>query len=314
MMGPFPLACAFARTSGLESTTMIRIGTASWTDPTLLASGLFYPAMASTPETRLRYYASQFPLVEVNASYYAIPDAMQAHNWALRTPDAFKFHIKAFRLFTGHPTPVAALDKDLRDALADPAQSSIFYNQVPGEIRRELWGRFLQAIEPLRMADKLATVHFQFPPWVRPDARGLSLLDEASRQMEGHTIAFEFRHQSWLTGPQCQATLALERDLGVVHTIVDAPQGFENTVPAVWESTHPDLALVRLHGRNTATWNHKGAASSGRFMYDYTAAELADIAEHIRRLSAKIARTHVVFNTNYQDQGMRNAKGLQQAL
>ena len=293
---------------------MIRIGTASWTDPTLLASGLFYPATARSPEQRLQYYASQFPLVEVNATYYAIPDAMQAHRWAVRTPDTFKFHVKAFRLFTGHPTPVAALDKDLQGALNLPPTASIFYNQMPTALRRELWGRFIQAVEPLRMADKLDAVHFQVPPWVRPDARGFSLLNDAAHHMEGHTVAFEFRHQSWFTGAQRDATLARERDLGVVHTIVDAPQGFDNSVPAVWETTHPDLTLVRLHGRNTDTWNHKGAASSGRFMYDYTPGELADIAEHIRRLSAKIARTHVVFNTNYQDQGMRNAKGLAQVL
>ena len=93
---------------------MIRIGTASWTDPTLLASGLFYPACATTPAARLQYYAHQFPLVEINSSYYALPDPQRTHKWAQGTADHFRFHAKAFRLFTGHPTPPAALPTDLR--------------------------------------------------------------------------------------------------------------------------------------------------------------------------------------------------------
>lgn len=51
----------------------ILVGTASWTDKTLIDSGKFYPSDCKTPEGRLRYYAQQFPMVEVDASYYAIP-------------------------------------------------------------------------------------------------------------------------------------------------------------------------------------------------------------------------------------------------
>ncbi|HEY3255777.1 MAG TPA: DUF72 domain-containing protein, partial [Polyangiaceae bacterium] len=87
----------------------IFVGTASWTDKTLIASGRFYPAKENTPEDRLRYYASQFPLVEVDSSYYAIPEARVAQFWAGRTPPSFLFNVKAFRLLTGHQTAPAAL-------------------------------------------------------------------------------------------------------------------------------------------------------------------------------------------------------------
>jgi uncharacterized protein YecE (DUF72 family) len=130
--------------------------------------------------------------------------------------------------------------------------------------------------------------------------------------MTGHTLSVEFRQQGWFDGDAATAaTLAFERELGVVHTVVDAPQGFANTVPAVWESTHPRLALVRLHGRNRDTWNIRGASdSSERFNYDYGDAELREIATRLRRLAAQAATTHVVFNNNHGDQGQRNAASL----
>ena len=93
----------------------VQVGTASWTDRTLLESG-WYPPEADTPEKRLRYYARQFGLVEVDATYYALPAEQTAAAWVARTPAGFIFDVKAFSLFTQHPTRVAALPKDLRPA------------------------------------------------------------------------------------------------------------------------------------------------------------------------------------------------------
>src|SRR5215472_16184855 len=95
----------------------VRVGTASWTDRTLIESG-WYPPQARTPEQRLRYYAGQFPLVEVDATYYALPNRQTATAWAARTPAGFTFNVKAFSLFTQHPTSVSALPADLRHAMA----------------------------------------------------------------------------------------------------------------------------------------------------------------------------------------------------
>src|SRR5258705_3864280 len=95
----------------------IRVGTASWTDPTLIASKRFYPPGCSSAEARLRFYASQFPLVEVDSSYYAMPSASNSALWAERTPDGFTFNMKAFRLFTGHQTERKVFPKDLQSEL-----------------------------------------------------------------------------------------------------------------------------------------------------------------------------------------------------
>ena len=294
----------------------ILTGAASWTDPTLLACGRFYPpAVAANAEARLRYYAARFPLVEVDSSYYALPTAENAWRWDQRTPDGFVFNIKAFRLFTGHQTPLSALPADIRAELDGWPAPFLYYNDVPGELRDELWRRYTLALEPLRLPGKLGAVHFQFPPWIRRDARGHAALAEAARRMDEHLISIELRHRSWFDSPAATAgTLALLRDLGAVHTVVDAPAGLENSVPAVWASTHPELTLLRLHGRNAAAWNRTTQASSGRFQYEYSEAELAELAERFSRLAAQSAQAHAVFNTNFEDQGVRNAAAFAAAL
>mgnify|MGYP000550048598 CR=1 FL=1 len=97
----------------------ILVGTASWTDKSLIDSGKFYPPEAKSPEARLRHYASLFPMVEVDSSYYAMPSASTAQLWAERTPADFVFNVKSFRLFTGHATQPKVLHSDIRTALPE---------------------------------------------------------------------------------------------------------------------------------------------------------------------------------------------------
>jgi uncharacterized protein YecE (DUF72 family) len=293
----------------------IFVGTASWTDKTLLDCGRFYPKGATTAEARLRYYASHFPLVEVDSSYYAMPAPSTAQLWAERTPNGFVMNVKAFRLFTGHQTSPTVLHKDIRALLPAGSKASLYYRELPAEIIDELWRRFVEALAPLRAAGRLGLVHFQFPPWVVCNAAGHAHVRECVRRMAGHVVSVEFRHQSWFAGRHAASTLAFERELGVVHTVVDGPQGFANSVPPIWEATHPACALLRLHGRNTETWNIKGAtAASDRFNYDYGQTELGELAARITELALRAASTHVVFNNNMEDQGQRNAALLMRLL
>ncbi len=293
----------------------ILVGTASWTDKSLIGCGRFYPKEASSAEGRLRYYASQFPLVEVDSSYYAMPSATNAALWVERTPADFVFNIKAFRIFTGHQTSPTVLHKDLQQALGPPVKPMLYYKDVPPEIRTELWRRFIEAVAPLKHAGKLGAVHFQFAPWILRNAAGLELVRHCTEMMAGHTLAVEFRNKTWFDHEHTPATLAFERELGVAHVVVDAPQGFGNSVPPIWEATQPALAVVRLHGRNSATWNQKGlSASSDRFNYDYSDDELAVLVPQIQELSRMTARTHVIFNNNHEDQGQRNAQTLLKLL
>jgi len=297
----------------------ILVGTSSWTDKSLVACARFYPKEARSAEARLRYYASQFPLVEVDSSYYAVPSASTAQLWAERTPQDFVFNVKAFRLFTGHQTSPAVLPKDLQAAIAASvalrSKKLLYYRDMPSEMRDELWRRFIEALAPLKAAGKLRAVHFQFAPWILRSREGHDHVAHCVQTMAGHMLAVEFRNRTWFEGEHAAATLAFERELNVVHVVVDAPQGFANSVPALWEATHPDLAILRLHGRNRETWNQKGlTASSERFNYDYSDQELAALVPPIRELSTRVGAMHVVFNNNYEDQGQRNARVLMRQL
>ena len=206
--------------------TKILVGTASWTDASLIRSKLFYPPEATSPEDRLRYYASQFPIVEVDSSYYALPSAVNAEKWAERTPAGFVFNIKAFRLLTGHQTPRASLPKDIQGELAlhFVGSKNLYYKDTPREIRDEMWRRYELGVRPLREAGKLRVVHFQFPHWVRPAKETVAHTEECVQRLDGYQLAVEFRSSGWFEASREQGTLNWLTDLGVVHVIVDEPQ------------------------------------------------------------------------------------------
>jgi uncharacterized protein YecE (DUF72 family) len=225
-------------------------------------------------------------------------------------------NVKAFRLFTGHPTSATVLHRDLQQALGAAAGPSFFYRDLPSELVDELWRRFREALLPLQAAGRLGLVHFQFPPWRVCEAAARAHVELCVQRMGGFDLSVEFRHKSWFAGSERQReTLAFLRGLGVVHTVVDAPQGFYNSVPALWESTQPRYALVRLHGRNATSWNVKGqTTASDRFNYDYPDAELAELVPRLQRLAMTALQTHVIFNNNMEDQGQRNARTLTDLL
>jgi uncharacterized protein YecE (DUF72 family) len=294
--------------------TRILVGSASWTDKTLIECGRFYPKDCRTADARLRFYASQFPLVEVDSSYYGVPTPQNAQLWADRTPEGFVFNVKAFRLFTGHQTLPVVLHKDIQAALGPDAPKTLYYKDTPQEIRDELWRRFIDALAPLKNAGKLGAVHFQFAPWLIRNREGMAHVRHCVEKMQDHLVAAEFRNKTWFDDEHLEKTIAFERELGVVHTIVDSPQGFPNCVPCVWDVTNPKLALLRLHGRNKETWNIKAAASSSRFDYWYAPEELEAMVPEIRHVAGLADSVHIVFNTNYQDQGQANARLMRQVL
>lgn len=293
------------------------VGTASWTDKSLIDSKLFYPPDVKSPEDRLRFYASRFPMVEVDSSYYAIPDVRSARQWAERTPKAFEFNVKAFRIFTGHQTPIRVFPTELRETIAEqfPKRKNVYYKDLTEDLRKELWRDFKAMLAPLREAGKLTAVHFQFAPWVIPSPDGKRHIEEVADRMDGYQLAFEFRNRTWYNGEHDHKTIATERELGVAHVVVDGPVKSTLSIPQVWEVASPNLAIVRLHGRNEETWDKKGlTAASDRFDYDYTKKELRPIARKVEELAEEAKQVHVVFNNNKGDQNVRGAKMMQELL
>lgn len=292
----------------------ILVGATSWTEKTLIESGRFYPPEIRSAEGRLRFYAAHFPITEVDSSYYGLPSERNAGLWAERTPPGFVFDMKAFRLFTQHPTPLDALPLDLREALGAAPRTRLYYREVPEELLDELWARFRSALQPLRDAGKLGVVLLQFPPWFVHRAAHLSYLEELASHLPGDRLAVEFRHRSWFTPERARATLDFEREHGLAHVVVDEPQGSTASIPAVWEATTP-VAVVRLHGRNQDTWQRKGLDTAAqRFDYLYSPEELAELTGPIRGLARESEAVHVLFNNCRYDYAPRNAAQLQALL
>jgi uncharacterized protein YecE (DUF72 family) len=287
----------------------IRVGTASWTDPTLISSGRFYPESARSAEARLQYYASQFNIVEVDSSYYALPDERNSYLWTERTPDHFVFNFKVFRIFTQHPTPVSALPKSIRNELTTELQEkkNLYYRDLSAELVDELWQRFESALLPLDTVGKLGVVLFQFPPWFYPGSQQLDYIEMCKAKLQQYRLAMEFRNNVWLSEKNRATTFDFLRRNDLPFVCVDEPQGFKSSVPPVAEVTS-DIGLVRFHGRNNQTWEKKGIGPAERFNYLYTEEELHPWAGKIAEIAKQTTEMHVLFNNCYQDKAVVNAR------
>ena len=287
----------------------ILIGVASWTDPSMTAPGVFYPEKATTAEKRLRFYASRFPIVEVDSTYYAIPAKRMAENWVERTPDGFVFDVKAHALMTGQPSEVNRLPKEIREALpaALAKKARIYADDLPAEILDVVWKMFLDAIEPLRASGRLGALLMQYPKWVGPSRDNGRRIEDARRRLEGWRVAVEFRNKLWFDARLRARTFDLLRRNGLAYVAVDSPPGFESSVPAIAEVTSDKLAIVRFHGRNTDTWEAKVTQVSQRFRYLYDEKELREWLPLVDAISEQTEEVHLVFNNCYGNYGTTNA-------
>ena len=293
----------------------VRVGTASWTDPTMTAPGVFYPKGADSAEERLRYYASQFPMVEVDATYYALPYKRMAEAWVERTPKDFVFDVKAHALMTGQPTEVVRLPKAIREDL--PAElkekKRIYRKDLPEELLEAVYQQFREALEPLTEAGKLGAVFVQFPKWVFPSNEARELILETRRRLD-LPIAVEFRHGSWFNEKNAERTIRFLTDNKIPYVAVDEPQGFKSSVPPVVVQTSADLAVFRFHGRNEEQWEKKGIAPSERFRYFYDEDELADWTPQIATAAKSSKETHVIYNNCFSNYGTTNARQMARLL
>ena len=301
--GHAPAASAIA---GLD----VRLGTASWTDPTMTAPRVFYPDGIHTAEARLAYYASRFSLVEVDSTYYSLPSERVAELWAERTPPGFVFDVKAHALMTGHATSVSRLPADIREAL--PASlagvTSVRTRDLPDELVDEVWRRFLAALRPLRDAGKLGALLLQLPRDCIPDEASERALARMRERAGTDLCAVEFRHASWVSdGARRARTLDVCRAHDLAFVMVDAPPGFETSMPPMTAVTSDRLAVIRMHGRRTSTWETPVSVVSERYRYLYDGAELVEWVPRIIDVAYQTQGVHVVMNNCHANYGSANA-------
>lgn len=286
--------------------SVLKIGTASWTDKSLLASG-WYPKGADSAEERLRFYAQNFPLVEVDSTYYFPPSEKNSELWVERTPENFTFNIKMFSLLTQHPTKPNALYKDIEV----PDKKSIYLDDLAPKQIDEVWGRFLSALDPLVEAGKLGAILCQFPPWFTIARKNKDYVLECAKRAAPLQICVEFRNHTWMEPDNQKDTLDFLEGHGLPYVCVDMPQGFKSSLPPVAAVT-ADLAVIRFHGRNAEGW--ESGSVQKRFKYLYSEEELQDWVPKIEKVSSEAKETHILMNNCHGSYAQQNAKELADLL
>jgi uncharacterized protein YecE (DUF72 family) len=266
-------------------------------------------------EERLRYYAEQFPLAEIDSTYYAPPSEQQARLWAERTPDGFRFDVKAYSLLTGHPTRPRSLWRDLREALPREVaeKRNVYPNHLDPHALEEAWRRFAAALRPLHQAGKLGSILFQYPPWFVPRRENRAEVKALRERLPEYRVAVEFRSPMWLAEERDRArTLGLLEELELASVCVDAP--LVSKLPRILAVTNPDLFVMRFHGRSDSTWSDTSRSAAERFRYLYSEQELEELAGPIREVAHEAREAHLLMNNCYRDYSVRNAAQLRDLL
>jgi uncharacterized protein YecE (DUF72 family) len=294
----------------------VLIGISSWTEPTLIKRGNFYPKGANSAEERLKFYATQFPIVEVDSSYYFPPSERNAALWAERTPKDFTFNIKAYSLLTEHPTKLESLYKEIRESLPEELQKkrNVYRDKLPEDAVDEVWKRFRESLMPLHSAGKLGSVLFQFPQWFVIGRGSKDYILECKERLPDYVVAVEFRQKLWMEERNQEETLTFLEEHEIPYVCVDMPQGFDSSLPPVAAATSKKLAIVRFHGRDPEIWEKKVQTAAERFRYDYKKKELEEWVPMIEGLASEAEETHVVMNNCYENYAVKSARQLADLL
>jgi uncharacterized protein YecE (DUF72 family) len=267
----------------------IRIGTSGWSYPAGHGTwnGLFYPARRPRGFDELSYYSERFDTVEVNSTFYRMPEPAMSHAWLKRTRPAFLFAVKLYQKFT-HPAMYLA-----RDGVSQ------------WDLSRDDFDLFRGGIDPIAAAGRLAAVLVQFPSSFHADPDRRRYLDWLLDALEGYPLAVELRHKSWDTDTEISARLA---GAGATRVLADDPFGITPGDPA--GST---LAYIRLHGRNAANW-WRHEKSEDRYDYLYSASELQPFARTARAAASGGRRVLMYMNNHFSAKAVANAVILKRAL
>ena len=286
----------------------ILIGTSSWADRGLVESE-FYPETVKTPADRLRFYSGIFSVAEIDSSYHHFPMNRELDYWLGNTPDNFVYDIKAFSMFTQHPTPLASLPRSLREEFGDEikATGNLYWHHLPEKAAQELWAGFDRSVKIIQDAGKLGAVTFQFPPWFHPANGGFDYLSHVREMLPDLPLAVEFRFDNWLNDEHRDNTLRFLKQKNIALVCVDEPQGFRSSIPPVAAVTS-SLAIVRFHGRNVDAWEVKAMGPENKFKYLYQKNELEEWLPKVREISKEAEEIHIIFKNKYADYPERNAR------
>ncbi len=284
----------------------IRIGCSSWLDPEFIKH--WYPKDVRADE-RLSWYAENFDYVEVNSSFYAVPDKKTVARWVNQTPGDFLFDAKLHNALSRHN----ALVETLPPACRPNGQDRKGPVKLDRELERDLaqWTR--EQFTPLIDAGKFGAFLLQLAPSFTPRHR-LTELEGLLGDLDPLPVAVELRNKEWLGNELRQHTIDFMADFKVTLVGVDAPDIDDQTaMPSVDYITNPSLGYIRLHGRNKVGFV-EGKTVAERFSWQYSEKELETIAGRVARLAAQVKEVRVAANNNDKDFAPKAAAKLREML
>jgi len=270
----------------------IVVGTSSWADPGFIED--WYPRGMPAGE-RLSWYAERFEAVELNSSYYAIPQPDTVARWTRITPEGFTFDVKLHKLLSRHSATLDSLPEELREHARTTDRGRVLLTpELEGAMAREI----LTAVAPLIETGRLSSFLLQLTPAFGPKRNQLEELAPLIDHLRPHRVAVEFRNRGWVEEAQAELTFDFLSQQQAAFVSVDAPPGDHHSImPAVDAVTSDHLAYMRMHGRNTEGYL-KGRSVPERFGWDYSDAELEEIATRARGLAQEVPDLRVMFNNN----------------
>ena len=297
------------RSSGKTEAGKILVGTASWSDPGFVER--WYPKKMPAGD-RLQWYAQHFEMVEVNSTFYSVPEPRMVERWCAATPNDFTFDVKLHQLFSFHSTPVKLLPPDLQRRAETDARGRV--NPTP-ELQEALLKIFLHAASIFRDAGKLGVFLLQLSPSFSPRKHELGELKRLVEMLRDYGLAIEFRNRNWAVGDELESTIEFLQKHHTIFVNVDAPASdhFMVMPSDVDEVTNSKVAYLRLHGRNAKAYI-TGKTVAARFDYDYSDNEITEVAQRSRKLAKEAREVHVIFNNNNLDYAPRAALRLRKAL
>jgi uncharacterized protein YecE (DUF72 family) len=297
------------RFSGKIETGKILVGTASWSDPGFVER--WYPKKMPAGE-RLQWYAQHFDMVEVNSTFYSVPEPRMVERWCAATPDDFTFDVKLHQLFSFHSTPAKLLPPELQRRAETDGRGNV--KSTP-DLQEALLKVFLRGTSIFRNAEKLGVFLLQLSPAFSPRKHELGELEPLVDMLRDYKLAIEFRNRNWVVGDQLRSTTDFMQKHHAIFVNVDAPKSdhFMVMPSDVDEVTNPDVAYLRLHGRNAKGYI-SGKTVAARFDYDYTGDEITEVAQRSRKLGREASELHVIFNNNNLDYAPHAALRLRKAL
>ncbi len=261
---------------------------------------------------RLGWYAQHFELVEVNSTFYSVPEPRLAERWCAATPDDFTFDVKLHQLFSFHSTPAKLLPPELQRRAETDAKGNA--KSTP-DLQEALLKTFLRPMSIIRNAGKLGVLLLQLSPAFSPRKHQLTELEPLTEMLGDYDLAIEFRNRNWAVGDQLESTIDFVREHRAIFVNVDTPASDHFTVmPSdVDEVTNSKAAYLRLHGRNAKAYI-TGKSVAARFDYDYNDNEITEVAERGKKLAQEARELHVIFNNNNLDYAPHAALRLRKAL